>query len=68
MHGALGQFNTYTLALKEQEPNRKLYLAVTDGTYETFFTKRFIQKIINHFNVSLLVFDAKQKKIIKWIE
>jgi hypothetical protein len=68
MHGALGQYNTYFLALQEQEPDRILYLAVPSKAYQDFFTKKFIQKLINFYHVNLLVFDETNKTIVKWIE
>lgn len=34
---ALGQFNYYSLALEEQEPDRTLFLAVPMGTYDSIF-------------------------------
>jgi hypothetical protein len=36
-HTALGQFLNYRFALSEQEPERKLYLAVPNDTYTSFF-------------------------------
>ena len=41
-HTALGQFPNYRLALKKQQPDRFLYLAVPQGVYETFFNLPFI--------------------------
>lgn len=67
MHHALGQFNTYVLALQEQEPDRKLFLAVPRSIYEEFFRKAFIQKLIQHYAVHLVVFDPGQKIIVKWM-
>ncbi|MBO1057536.1 MAG: fatty-acid oxidation protein subunit alpha [Dolichospermum sp. JUN01] len=42
-HTALGQFLNYRLALKKQQPDRFLYLAVPQGVYETFFNLPFIE-------------------------
>jgi len=42
-HNAHGQFLDYRFALEEEEPDRKLYLAVPVKTYCTFFSLRFIQ-------------------------
>jgi hypothetical protein len=40
-HKAVGQFLNYRLALKHQEPDRSLYLAVPEDTYQTFFKIEF---------------------------
>ena len=36
-YAALGQFLSYRLGLRETEPDRVLYLAVPDDTYQRFF-------------------------------
>lgn len=67
MHGALGQFNTYLVGLKDQEPDRELFLAIPGSIYREFFQKAFIQKLIEYYQVSLLVFDPNKKVIEQWI-
>ena len=68
MHQALGQFQTYFLALQDQEPDRDLFLAVPKTEYETFFQKPFIQKLISYYKVKIVVFDPITITIEKWIE
>ncbi|MDJ0516528.1 MAG: element excision factor XisH family protein [Trichodesmium sp. MO_231.B1] len=41
-HGALGQFINYRTVLIRIEPERVLYLAVSEDTCESFFTLVFI--------------------------
>ena len=45
-HTALGQFMNYRLALREEEPDRILYLAVPSDTYDSFFNLQFIRLAI----------------------
>lgn len=45
-HTALGQFINYQIALEEIDPQRKLYLAVPEAIYSSFFQRRFIQLVI----------------------
>jgi hypothetical protein len=54
------------LALADKEPDRELWLAVPGSIYREFFQKVFIQKVIRHYGVRLLVFDPVKKKIEKW--
>ena len=68
MHNALGQFQTYLLAIEELAINRKLFLAVPVAIYEDFFQKPFIQKLIHHYQLSLIVFDPSKKEIVAWIK
>lgn len=65
-HSALGQYINYSIALAEQEPDRILYLAVPYSTYETFFSQRFIESVINRNNVKLIVFKPDDEVIVKW--
>jgi XisH protein len=41
-HTAVGQYLNYRRALRAQEPNRVLYLAIPSQTYDEFFRLRFI--------------------------
>jgi XisH protein len=36
-HSVIGQYLHYCLALEETQPNRRLYLAIPDEVFETFF-------------------------------
>lgn len=65
-HTALGQFINYRLALKEQEPDRRLFLAVPSDVYEAFFSLPFTQTIIKRYQLKLIVYKIKEEVIIKW--
>ena len=66
-YGALGQFITYRAALKIQEPERVLYLAVPDDVYEKFFVTAFIQNLIQQNQLYLITYDIEQEIIEQWI-
>lgn len=65
-HTALGQFLGYRLLLREQEPERHLWLAVPSDIWKTFFSRRFIQSICQEYQLSLLVFHPKKEVIVAW--
>jgi hypothetical protein len=67
-YGALGQFSTYRLALRREDPERVLYLAVPEDAYETFFKSDFIQIAIEEFQLLLIVYEPKQEVIVQWIK
>jgi XisH protein len=67
-YAALGQFSTYRLALKREDPTRTLYLAVPEDAYETFFRSPFIQIAIEEFQLLLIVYEPKQEVILQWIK
>lgn len=65
-HTAVGQYMNYRQALKKQEPERFLYLAVPIETYNTFFTLPFIQESIADYQFNLIVYDAEEEVIVEW--
>ncbi|MBD0346839.1 MAG: XisH family protein [Coleofasciculus sp. Co-bin14] len=66
-HTALGQFINYQFALEEFEPERKLYLAVPESIYNSFFQRRFIRSVIERTQIRLLVYHEKQEVIVQWL-
>ncbi|MGB5969420.1 MAG: XisH family protein [Spirulinaceae cyanobacterium] len=65
-HTALGQYFNYRFALKAEEPERTLYLAVPLASYEDFFSRRFTQMIIEEVQLKLIVFNPFQEVIVQW--
>lgn len=67
-HGAFGQYGIYRFFIEERDPERKLFLAITENVFNTFFQDIDIQSICNHFKVNILVFNEVEKSIITWLE
>jgi hypothetical protein len=65
-NGALGQFLKYQLALEEEEPDRKLYLAVPFDVYRAFFSLELIRLLIQRYQVCLIVYEPETEEIVKW--
>ncbi len=65
-HTVLGQFLNYRFALNAEEPGRILYLAIPITIYETFFARRFVQLIIQEYQLKLIVFEPVNEEIIQW--
>ena len=66
-YNALGQFLSYHLALEHQEPDRILYLAVPEETFDEFFNMDFTQSAIERYELKIIVYAPLQKEVIKWI-
>ena len=66
-YGAMGQFLTYRLALKREQPERTLYLAVPKDSYDVFFRSDFIQLAIEEYSLLLVVYDHAEEVITQWI-
>jgi XisH protein len=66
-HTALGQFMNYEFALEEFEPDRKLYLAVSNSIYNSFFQRRFIRSVVERTQINLVLYDEKKETIERWL-
>ncbi len=66
-HGALGQFLNYRLALEAQESDRRLYLAIPEETFQTFFHLPFAQLAVQRYQLMLIVYNVVREEIIQWI-
>ncbi|MCC5647001.1 XisH family protein [Nostoc sp. CHAB 5824] len=65
-HLALGQCLNYRSALRLTEPDRILYLAVPVDVYNEFFSRKFIQRIIDEYQLKLLIFNPEREEIVIW--
>jgi hypothetical protein len=67
-HKALGQYINYKEALKIEDPDRKLYLAVPSDIYNNFFTLELIRVVTEEYKICLVVYNVEEEAIIKWKE
>jgi hypothetical protein len=65
---AVGQYLIYRDILIETELSFELYLAITKGTYQSYFQRQLAQMIINRNRVKLLIVDSESEAIEQWIE
>lgn len=65
-HTALGQFINYRSALKREEPERVLYLAIPIIVYNSFFGLEFTQMAIEENQIKLIVYDITKGVIALW--
>lgn len=65
-HTALGQFLNYREVLDELEPERVLFLAIPDEVYQSLFQRKTIQKVLERYQVNLIVVDPEQEIVLLW--
>lgn len=63
---ALGQFLKYQMALEEEQPDRILYLAIPLDTYRSFFSLELPRRLVERYQVHLIIYNPKEKVIVKW--
>lgn len=66
-HTALRQYLNYCQALEDREPERIVYLAVPNDTYQDFFQLSFVRRTLKRYRVKLIVYDPKLEEIKQWI-
>ncbi|WP_309742459.1 element excision factor XisH family protein [Chamaesiphon sp. OTE_20_metabat_361] len=67
-YGALGQYLTYQVALKLQEPDRELYLAVPKPTYDNLFQEVLVQEVFRFYPTKIIVYSQITQEIESWID
>jgi hypothetical protein len=65
-HTALGQYLNYTVALREYDENRVLYLAIPESIEESFFRQALPMKVLDEFDVKVVVFDPHTEEVKEW--
>lgn len=63
----MGQLQLYQWALEEQDPERQLFLAVSQEIYLKHFQKPIFQLVIGRNKINLLVYEPSQEEILQWI-
>jgi hypothetical protein len=64
---ALGQYELYSLILEDEDPERSLYLAVSDSIFNDFFAEEIVQRVIRKKNLNIIVFDPSAEEVVQWI-
>jgi XisH protein len=67
LENALGQLVLYRYLLREQEPDRALYLAVSEEVYTTFLNQTHVEPLLEVENIKLIVFETQTEEVIRWI-
>lgn len=64
---AIGQYVVYQAVLAEREPNRVLYLAVTEDTLNAVFDEPLGQLLLKNNLVQIMSFDPFEERVMQWI-
>ncbi|MDX2248669.1 MAG: element excision factor XisH family protein [Bacteroidia bacterium] len=64
---AKGKYDVYLRALGQVAREYRLYLAVEEAIYNSFFQKPFIKDMVEDENIRIIVFSEKEQTIVSWI-
>jgi hypothetical protein len=64
---ALGQYDLYEMFIAELEPQRQLFLAVSNQIYEDFFDHPAIIFAVKKKKLKMMIFNQHSEEIVKWI-
>ena len=65
---ALGQYVLYRFLLAREEPDRALYLAISEDAYAGIFSEPEGRELVVAQNLTILVFDPTKEVVVHWIE
>lgn len=63
----IGQYVLYRLLLDKVDPDRELYMAVTDVAYDEVFGEPIGELVVNELPMQLLVIDSEKEEVKEWI-
>lgn len=66
LENALGQYLVYRSVIARTEPDRKLYLAITQSVFSELLSEPLGQIIRADYQVCLIVFGEKNEEIVQW--
>jgi hypothetical protein len=67
LEDAVGQFVLYEHALRREDPDRSLYLAVSEATWQLVFKDALGEILIDDHVLRVVTFDPTKQEIVRWI-
>ncbi len=67
LEDAVGQFVLYEHALRRAEPERSLYLALSESAWEMVFADSLGEMLIDDHVLRIVTFDPEKEAITRWI-
>jgi hypothetical protein len=65
-HLAVGQYINYKTILNQKDPQRLLYLAIPEETFNNFFKLEFTQIVTKSYEICFIVYSIEKEVIVQW--
>jgi hypothetical protein len=66
LHHAVGQYAVYRVLLARRDPDRVLYLAVSDEVFSDVLSEPLGREVIADLGIRLVVFNPHTRRITQW--
>ena len=64
---AIGQYVLYQLLLAQVDPEREIYLAISNVVYDEIFSEPIGKLVIEELPMRLVVVDLQRAEVKQWI-
>jgi hypothetical protein len=64
---AIGQYELYRLLLSQVDPEREIYLAVTNIVFDEIFSEPIGELVIEQLPLKLLVVNVERTEVEQWL-
>lgn len=68
LRDTLGQYDIYESFLRRIEPDRYIFVAISQEVYLTLFQSEAIQMLIDDHKLPLLIIDTDSQEVVQWIK
>ncbi len=68
LYVAIGQYTLYRNLIRITEPGRTLYLALPNEAFEEVFNRAHGRDLREELGIRLIVYEAEEEIILRWIE
>jgi hypothetical protein len=63
----VGQFVVYRALLSRSDPDRLLFLGVSERAHDSILSEPLGQLVTEEVRLRILVFDPEQREVVRWI-
>lgn len=64
---AIGQYQIYRIFLEKLEPERVIFMAISEEIFQKSFQRPSVKVVTAGLNIKLLVFNEEREEVVKWI-
>ena len=65
---AFGQYQVYRSFLRQIDPLREIFLAVSLEKFEKIFTRASVKFLVADLKIKLVIFNPEKEEIVEWIK